>query len=198
MGALTIAFDTTIVGALALPWVLLVIHLFFFEGENRLGDVLDWVKSQEQPAVAGVLLFAMTYTMGSAVSRTAQDFFNDDDLYLQVGGHLLRLGMTEDRILTRVYCDSDDNHLLRAGQESPVLADEISTFQTFPEKKALCWLTMKWWVRYTYRRKDDELGETAANIVGLQENALMVKGGDYTLAAPPDPRPDHGSARRGV
>ena len=43
MGALTIAFDTIIVGALALPWVLLAIHLFFFEGENRLGGVLNWV-----------------------------------------------------------------------------------------------------------------------------------------------------------
>jgi hypothetical protein len=47
MGALTIAFDTTIVGALALPWVLLVIHLFFFEGENRLEGALDWVKRKD-------------------------------------------------------------------------------------------------------------------------------------------------------
>ena len=35
MGALTIAFDTIIVGALALPWVVLAIHLFYFEGENQ-------------------------------------------------------------------------------------------------------------------------------------------------------------------
>jgi hypothetical protein len=34
MGALSIAFDTTIVGALALSWVVLVIHLFFPEGES--------------------------------------------------------------------------------------------------------------------------------------------------------------------
>jgi hypothetical protein len=36
MGALTIAFDTTIVGALALPWVVLMVHLFFFRGERAL------------------------------------------------------------------------------------------------------------------------------------------------------------------
>ena len=39
MGALTIAFDITIVGALAPPWVVLVLHLLFFEGENRLGGI---------------------------------------------------------------------------------------------------------------------------------------------------------------
>jgi hypothetical protein len=31
MGAFAIAFDTIIVGALAVPWVLLVYHLFFPE-----------------------------------------------------------------------------------------------------------------------------------------------------------------------
>ena len=181
MGALTIAFDTTIVGVLALPWVLVVIHLFFFEGEDRLGDILHWLKKQKQPAVVGVLLFAMTYTLGSAVSRTAQDFFNDDDLYLQADGQFFRVGVTEDRILTRVYCESDDKHLLFAEKEDLVFADKINTFQTFPAKKALCSLTMKWGVKYTYNRKDDELNETARDIFGLQENALMVKGGDFSV-----------------
>jgi hypothetical protein len=46
VGALSIAFDTTIVGALALPWVLLIIHLFFLEGENRLEGILTWLKSR--------------------------------------------------------------------------------------------------------------------------------------------------------
>ena len=114
MGALTIAFDITIVGALALPWVALLIHLLFFEGENRLGGILDWIKDHEQQAAASVVLFAMTYTLGSAVSRIAKDFFNDDDLYLQVDGQLFRMGMTEDRIIASVYCDSNDSNLLAA------------------------------------------------------------------------------------
>jgi len=114
MGALTIAFDITIVGALALPWVALLIHLLFFEGENRLGGILDWIKDHEQQAAASVVLFAMTYTLGSAVSRIAKDFFNDDELYLQVDGQLFRMGMTEDRIIASVYCDSNDSNLLAA------------------------------------------------------------------------------------
>ena len=44
MGALTIAFDTTIVGALALPWVALVVHLFFFRGENTIVALLRWMQ----------------------------------------------------------------------------------------------------------------------------------------------------------
>jgi len=70
--ALTIAFDITIVGALALPWIVLLIHLFYFEGENRVGRFLIWLKAQEQPAAVGALLFGMAYTLGSALSRVAQ------------------------------------------------------------------------------------------------------------------------------
>jgi hypothetical protein len=109
MGALTIAFDITIVGALALPWVYLVIHLFFSDGENRIKQALDWVNNHQAQIPAGILLFAMTYTLGSAVSRIAQDFFNDDDIYIQFCGksydRLLRWPVTEDRIRAHVYCD---------------------------------------------------------------------------------------------
>lgn len=183
MGALTISFDTIIVGALALPWVVLIIQLFFFEGENRLGDILNWVTADGRQAAAGVLLFAITYTLGSAVSRIAVDFFNDDDLYLQTGEHLFRMGVTEDRIHTRIYCDLDDNHLLLAGAGNPALAGKIYTFQKLKERKPpQCWQTLRWSVRYNYiREKDEKLEEAALDIFGLQENALAVKGGDFTV-----------------
>jgi hypothetical protein len=178
MGALTIAFDTTIVGALALPWVLLVIHLFFFEGENRIEEALKWVKDQQVQAAAGVLVFALTYTLGSAVSRTAQDFFNDDDLFLQVDGHLLR-GVTENHILTRIYCDNDDdNHLLGADPRDSTLANKIKDFRA---QKSVCKDPLKWWVRQRDEKTQDNFIGIAADIFGLQENALMVKGGDYTV-----------------
>jgi hypothetical protein len=88
------AFDTIIVGALALPWVLIVIHLFFLEGANRLGGIPEWVTAKERQPTAGFLLLAMTFTLGCAGSRIAQDFFHDEDLYLQVGRHLFRVGTT--------------------------------------------------------------------------------------------------------
>src|SRR5215469_10252534 len=99
MGALSIAFDTIIVGALALSWVALVIHVFFSGDKSGIRHLLDWVEQQKQPAVAGVLIFAVAYLLGSAVSRIAQDFFNDDDLHIQTG-HTVFEVVTEDSIRT--------------------------------------------------------------------------------------------------
>src|SRR5579863_5998892 len=104
MGAFSSAFDIVVVGALALSWVLLVLHLFFSDNESSLKKLLDWVKEQQQPALAGVLLFAMAFPVGSVVSRIAQDFFDDDDLHIQLFHHLLRVGVTESSIRTDVFC----------------------------------------------------------------------------------------------
>jgi hypothetical protein len=112
VGALTIGFDTTIVGALALPWVILIVHLFFLSRESSIEVLFRWIRRLNQPAVVSVLLFAVAYTLGSAVSRIAQDFFNDNDLHLELDGHPLRDGITENPILTSVYCDSNEANLL--------------------------------------------------------------------------------------
>lgn len=240
MGALTIAFDTTIVGALALPWVYLVVHLFFSEGENFIVKALAWVKEKGAQVPAGVLLFAMTYSLGSAVSRIAQDFFNDDDLHFKIGSPLFypqrfRVGVTEDHLLTRVYCEGEDRGLLRADPKNTLTC----TIEDFQDKKYLaggCKRALRWWERdtdglpaslpknekvdllahkcgsalpneHTYDAasskegkqgqtdsggndravsleqaevRDDQFIKVAKDILGLQENALMAIGGDYT------------------
>lgn len=48
-------------------------------------------------------------------------------------------------------------------------------------KKALCRLTLRWSVRYNYVPKDDALIDAAVDIFGLRENALVVKGEDFTI-----------------
>jgi hypothetical protein len=126
LGALTIAFDTIIVGALALPWVYLVIHLFFFEGENRLQEVFDWIHNNDLQAIAGILVFALAFTLGSAVSRIAQDFFNDDDLRIP---WVFRMTMTEDRIIASVYCESDASLLQPSAAASPAAADKLNALR---------------------------------------------------------------------
>lgn len=132
MGALTIAFDITLVGALALPWVYLAIHLFIFEGENYLQEAMDWISDQGAQAVAGVLLFAMAFTLGSAISRVAQDFFNDDDLRIP---WMLRMTMTEDRIVASVYCEADETLVLHPSQATPTLTKKLETYE---HEKANC------------------------------------------------------------
>ena len=131
MGAISIALDITIAGALALPWVWLVIRLFCPEVAKRLTltEVSSWSGQWSNSAIAAVLLFAAAYFVGAVVTRTGEDFFNDDDLHLggvsdedarengiseqitkfqnRIGRHLLlRIGVTEDRIRTSVYCEA--------------------------------------------------------------------------------------------
>ncbi len=191
MGALTIAFDTTLVGALALPWVILIIHLFFSEGEYRLPGMLKWVQAQQQPAVAGVILFAMTYTLGSAVSRIAFDFFDDDDIHVESAGRLLRIAITEDRLHTSVYCryrdkngnwakdeGYDNSYFLKAKPGDDAIAATIAAFKA---EQAYCWQNLKWWVKVSYGVDDGKLNQAAADLFSLQENQLLLKGEDATL-----------------
>jgi len=180
MGALTIAFDITIVGALALPWVLIVMQLFFFRGENRLEEFLDWVTTKKQRTAAGVLLFALTYTLGSAVSRTAKDFFNDDDLRAQVGGEMLRVGVTEDRIVARVYCEVRDSNLLLTETDNPAIVEKIATFQAQATVDG-CRRALRWTERRKHEKTDEYLIGTARDLFSLQENGLLLKGEDATL-----------------
>jgi hypothetical protein len=180
MGALTLAFDTVITGALALPWVLLFLRVFFPAPEGRTSSWLAWIGKQNQPAAAGVLLFTLTYSIGSVVTRIAQDFFNDDDLHIDVGHHIFRVGVTEDRIRTYAYCKHvDDPQLLRAQANDLSLAQKIQTFQN--DARPLCWQTLKWSARLSMGQKDDELNKIARDIFGLQENTLLLKGTDQTL-----------------
>jgi hypothetical protein len=200
MGALTIAFDITIVGALALPWVYLVIHLFFSEGENHIQQALNWVNKHKAQVPAGILLFAMTYTLGSAVSRIAQDFFNDDDLYVQTDGHLLRWPVTEDRIRAHVYCDDDKQDLLpnNPKEADSAMAREIRDLQSLllpgdPDcamarkiwdlrrhnPESACKAVMSAWIPWNKEDNPNGLVKIATHIFGIQENTLMDKG-DYS------------------
>ncbi len=207
MGALSIAFDTVIAGALALPWVVLIIYLFFSDGAGQVRTLRDWVQPVSQSAALGVLLFAVAYTLGSAVSRIAQDFFDDDDLNLPVDGHHLRVGATEDRIRTSVYCSD-----LFDEQASTVKADyllgKINDFRKNPS----CWQVLRWSVKFDEpqgeqnkgrekeqkkegqikeeqekeeredgQKGDDDLIAAAVDIFTYQESALLLQGEDSTL-----------------
>jgi hypothetical protein len=185
MGAFSIAFDIIIVGALALPCVLLVIHLFFPDNQSSITKLLGWVKDQNQPAVAGVLLFAMTFSLGSAMSRIAQDFLDDSDLHIQVFGYLFRVGATETSIRTDVYCQT-----LERGTVTPKPSDPLAEKRkTFMEQDRTCQYTGKWivqrrydstikqWIDHKWINDQEDL---AGDIFHVQEAAVLLKGADAT------------------
>lgn len=188
MGTFGIAFDTIVVGALALPWMFLVIHLFFPQNETRISGILDWVNKQNQPAVAGVLLFAMAYPLGSVVSRIAQDCFDDDDLYVEVGSrHLFRLGVTMSgtRILTQVYCQEKKRRLISqtlidALTGQPQLSDPNAPDQANDLDKAndvACQYRESWLIPHTHEHISRAEG-LALDIFHVQEGSLLLQGTD--------------------
>jgi hypothetical protein len=100
MEALRIAFDTIIVGALALPWLAIIVRVLFPGFSTRKPEetikLLTVVPEHTREAVASVLLVAVAYFVGSAVTRVADDFFDDAEIPILP---------TEHKIRNQVYCD---------------------------------------------------------------------------------------------
>jgi hypothetical protein len=209
MGALTIAFDTIIVGALALPWVYLVLHLFFFAGEVRFlrwfgvpderqseeqkkqknAESPDgkWTNNQLTVAAVSILLFAATYTLGSSIERVAQDFFNDDDLRIP---WIFRMTITEDRIIAHVYCESDESLLMPSATPSPALKRRFDSFWgPNHQKPEACQAMLNGFGSHasfkTGPNREDraqkDLKKLTWDIFGIEENGLLLKGEDDTL-----------------
>jgi hypothetical protein len=159
MDALKLAFDTIIVGALALPWLLIAIDLFIASQEGQMTVLWSLIKHGEDkipPAVMGVLLFTMAYFLGAAISRVSGDFFNDDDLRVQI---------TEDNIRSAVYCSPNERQFIgpilsytdESGHQSQVTGEEFGK---------LC--------------DGHAAAEPARQIFRVQESALLLEGGDKT------------------
>jgi hypothetical protein len=194
MGAFTIAFDIIIVGALALPWVLLAIHLFFSDNESSLKKILDWVKAQDQPALAGVLLFAMAYPLGSVVSRIAQDFFDDDDLHFPVFNYLFRVGVTESSIRTDVFCHTsprEETGSAKPEEKAPPKPSDPTAekHKKFTANNQDCTYTGRWIVLQTpdpitnqsiSAKWINDQEELAGNIFHVHEATVLLKGTDPT------------------
>lgn len=206
MGALGSAFDVVVVGALALSWVLLVIHLFFSDNESTLKKLLDWVRDQQQPALAGILLFAMAYPMGSVVSRIAQDFFDDDDLHFHAFHHLFRVGVTESGIRTDVFCTTfkPEPSDPRSSDTPAEKTDSFGTTASKPDSKpkdALakkgekfrstdpnCTYTGRWYIQTFDPNTNQHISavwikdqqDRAGDVFHVHEATVLLKGTDAT------------------
>jgi len=156
MDALKLAFDTIIVGALALPWLLIAIDLFLPGLMARLWLLLKDGQEKIPSAAAGVLLFAIAYFLGAAISRVSGDFFNDDDL---------RVPVTEDNIRATVYCRPNERQfidLVLLYQD-----DRDRQFIVSPGEFAkLC--------------QTKAAAKPAHQIFRLQESTLLLQGGEKT------------------
>jgi len=158
MDALKIAFETVFVGVLALPWLALAAELFF--PQFSFSKAKNFVCSIKSEAIAyaavGVVSIAMAYVLGAALSRLAEDFFDDDDLLPHVP--------TEDQIRASVYCGS-----LESIVEIRVPLSDISD----PCPKAA-----PRWFRGHRANDQTSASDQSLQIFRVQEAALLLAGED--------------------
>src|ERR1035438_2020906 len=104
---LKFAFDTLIIGALALPWLWLFMRMFFQRATSKQDDLkfplLSLLSEQTRQTVAAVLIIALGYFLGSAVSRISSDFFDDEEI-LQRG--MPTQTSIQQGVYLHEYCDT--------------------------------------------------------------------------------------------
>lgn len=164
MDVLKFAFEIMIVGALALPWLVVVIRIFFSDAAS--GKPIDFklfpspVSEQAQQAIAIALIIATGYLLGSAVSRISRNLFNDKLL-----GNFLSLP-TEDRIRRAVYREEYcEKKLLRFRNLPCVRKDQPPCGE--------------WMCQQTNNGTDTkEFDEVVQEMFRLQEGELLLEGKD--------------------
>ena len=163
MEALKLAFETVIVGALALPWLAFVLDLFFRPkngNKNPSWNLWSFIKGEtgkigmELPAVASIFLFVAAYSMGVVVIRASGDFFNDE-----APGNW----PTEDHIRKAAYCELAPS-VASEGWMADLYGQSVSA-ETTEVETSRCGET-------------SDAKEAIKRIFNLQESALLLEGGD--------------------
>src|ERR1700682_5203964 len=85
MQAFKFAFETVMIGALALPWLLLVIYmvspdLLRSSPNHAIGRLLNPVPKELRSPLVSIAAFTFAYLAGSAILPVAGELLNDQDL----------------------------------------------------------------------------------------------------------------------
>jgi hypothetical protein len=120
----------------------------------------------------------MAYFLGSAVSRMAQDFFNDDDLSIQVR-HRLYVVVTEDSIRASAYCRMSKT--LPADEALSDLTDDCDCLYHHGHPTLLYLVHSGIPAAQTKADRESKgLEDRVRDIFHFQESALLLKGQDET------------------
>ena len=120
-------------------------------------------------AVVGVLSVAMAYTLGAAVSRLAEESFNDDDLYL----HGLP---TEDQIRASVYRRSLERALVDAVKDDK--KQRRQRHNLTPDNSEANPEETPHWLRGSLAHETLFDVDRTRQIFSIQEAALLLQGED--------------------
>ena len=164
MEALKFAFDTLIIGALALPWLWLFMRIFFQRGATKHDKItfplIDLLSPSTQEYVGLALIIGIGYFLGCAVSRISSDFFDDDEILLGMPNHV----SIQKGVYLHEYCDP--HSVLVETQVLPLpveihggKADFCNEFEKDGSKE-----------------KDEVLEQAITEVFRLQESKLLLEG----------------------
>lgn len=103
--ALKFAFEILVAGALALPWLFVLLRMFPETSRIGLDFDLSFVPKSAQGAVTAAAVIAFGYLLGSVISRISRDIFNDE-----LFGNLPTESMIREAVYKNEYCTE---HLMR-------------------------------------------------------------------------------------
>jgi len=104
MEAVKFAFDTLLVGALALPWLSLLVQMHFppaNHGADRYSALVSALPKQTREIAVSVVVLSLGYFLGAAVWRISDDFFRDPDVLWHMP---TEVSIRED-VYVHEYCD---------------------------------------------------------------------------------------------
>ena len=170
MDAFKFAFETVIVGVLALPWLAILLSLIFpklrLNGSSEELGLLAILPEGFRDTAKGALLVSMAYVLGSVVIPLSADLL-DDEHWEEIP--VVKVLPTEHRIRTQVYRDLKDivagsEMWLRKGSGAPAIGDDDrEALRVSCASDSLC---------------EDKANNAAGRILGLQEAALLAEGTD--------------------
>jgi hypothetical protein len=164
MSELKFAFEILIVGALALPWLLVLIHAFspahaFLQPDQQFKTLISRVGDNTQQAVIAAFVIAIGYLLGSAVSRISRNFFNDE---------LPGIEHLEDRIRENVYWNEYCEAALLHYSHYPKVPS------TFPLHTQM----VHWMCTGVQNSENPRFKQDVQEMFRLQEGELLLNGQD--------------------
>jgi len=176
MEALKFAFDTLIIGALALPWLWLFMRLFFQRGTDKHDKIafplIDLLSPSTQDYVGLALIIGIGYFLGSAISRISNDFFDDDEL-LPVNRVSIQKG-----VYLHEYCDPHsvvvETQVLPLPLE--VRGGKAEFCKQFEKNSSEDKAIDKDKQKEKQKEKDAVLEQVITEVFSLQESKLLLEG----------------------
>ena len=169
MEAVKFAFDTLLVGALALPWLSLLVQMHFppaNHGADRYSALVSALPKQTREIAVSVVVLSLGYFLGAAVWRISDDFFRDPDVLWHMP---TEVSIRED-VYVHEYCDVK---LPNIGAATPVPAQlksgPIDFCPSEAQKKPPA-----------YNEWHDMWGEPITLLFREQENKLLLQGDEKT------------------